>query len=40
MQAPVHLREGKDSRCGRRRRSSRANLGNQVARKHKNCGQS
>jgi hypothetical protein len=40
MQAPVDLREGKDSRRGRRRGSSRANLGNQAARKEKNCGQS
>ena len=39
MEAAVHLREGKDSRRGRRRRSSRANLGNQAARNDKNCGQ-
>ncbi len=39
MQAAVHFREGEDSGRGRRRRSSRANLGDQAARKDKNCGQ-
>jgi hypothetical protein len=39
VEAAVHFRKGKNSRCGRRRRSSRANLGDQAARKDKNCGQ-
>jgi hypothetical protein len=39
MEAAMHLREGEDSGGGRRRRSSRANLGNQAACKDKNCGQ-
>ena len=39
VEAAVHLREGKDSRFGRRRRRSRANLGDQAARNNKNCGQ-
>jgi len=40
MEAAVHLCEGEDARGGRRRWSSRANLGDQGADKDKNCGQS